>query len=138
MTKSKQSLLVRDERTTRRNAAEVRFRTYGLCAIGIAALALIVLLTAVVSSGVSAFRQTYITLEITLLETKLDETGTRDPEVIAKGQGHDVWLRAVAAGRAAEPVGGTGNHDNFVGQRRCWNDQQGGGGNRTQPCAGEP
>jgi len=84
MTKSKQSLLVRDERTTRRNAAEVRFRTYGLCAIGIAALALIVLLTAVVSSGVSAFRQTYITLEITLLETKLDETGTRDPEVMAK------------------------------------------------------
>ncbi|MFT5628858.1 MAG: phosphate transport system permease protein [Gammaproteobacteria bacterium] len=84
MTMSKQSLLVRDERTTRRNAAEVRFRTYGLCAIGIAAMALVVLLTTVVSSGVGAFRQTYIMLEIALPEAKLDVTGTRDPAVMAK------------------------------------------------------
>lgn len=84
MTMSKQSLLVRDERTTRRNAAEVRFRTYGLCAIGIAATALVVLLTTVLSSGVGAFRQTYIMLEIALPEAKLDVTGTRDPAVMAK------------------------------------------------------
>lgn len=84
MIKPKQSLLVRDERNTQRNAAEVRFRTYGLCAIGIAALALLILLTTVVSSGVGAFRQTYITLEIPLPENKLDKTGTRDPKIMAK------------------------------------------------------
>lgn len=80
----KQSLLVHDARTARRNAAERRFRTYGLCAIGIAALALLVLLTTVVSNGVSSFRQSYITLEIALPAAKLDKSGTRDRAVMAK------------------------------------------------------
>ncbi|HEY9039072.1 MAG TPA: phosphate ABC transporter permease PstA [Roseovarius sp.] len=78
------SLLVRDPRTRQRNAAEKRFRTYGQAAIGIAALALIVLLISVVSSGLGAFRQTYITLEIPLPEAKLDKSGQRDPAVMAK------------------------------------------------------
>ena len=84
MTKLAHSLLVQDSRTKRRNAAETRFRTYGLAAIGIVALALIVLLTSVVSSGVSAFRQTYITLDVALPEAKLDKSGLRDPAVMAK------------------------------------------------------
>lgn len=83
MSKITPSLLVHDDRTTRRNAAERRFRTYGLSAIGIAALALVVLLTTIVSNGVGAFRQTYVTLEVALPEDKLDKTGTRDPDVMA-------------------------------------------------------
>ncbi len=104
MTMSKQSLLVRDERTTRRNAAEVRFRTYGLCAIGIAAMALVVLLTTVVSSGVGAFRQTYIMLEIALPEAKLDVMGTRDPAVMAKVTtfGYAPMLRDALLNKLAE------------------------------------
>ncbi len=84
MTARSHSLLVQDARTRRRNAAEARFRVYGLGAISVAALALVVLLSSVVSSGIGAFRQTYITLEISLPEAKLDKSGTRDPEVMAK------------------------------------------------------
>lgn len=84
MTPLTNSLLVQGARTRRRNTAEARFRVYGLVAIGIAALALILLLTSVVSSGVGAFRQTYITLDIPLPEAKLDKSGQRDPAIMAK------------------------------------------------------
>ena len=78
------SLLQSDDRTKRRNAAEKRFRAFGLGAIGIAALAIVVLLTSVLSSGLSGFRQTYITLDIALPEATLDKSGQRDPVQMAK------------------------------------------------------
>lgn len=78
------SLLTVDARTKKRNAAEKRFRTYGLSAICIAVIALVILLTSVLTSGLSAFQQTYITLELNLPEDKLDKSGVRDPEVMAK------------------------------------------------------
>lgn len=78
------SLLQSDDRTKRRNAAEKRFRAFGLGAIGIAALAIVVLLTSVLSSGLSGFRQTYLTLDIALPEAKLDKSGQRDPVQMAK------------------------------------------------------
>jgi len=84
MTAVSNSLLVQDDRTRRRNAAEARFRACGLGAIGIAMLALAMLLTSVVSSGIGAFRQTYITLEIPLPAAQLDKSGTRDPSAMAK------------------------------------------------------
>ncbi|WP_313138142.1 phosphate ABC transporter permease PstA [Paracoccus jeotgali] len=84
MTVLSNSLLVQDDRTRRRNAAEARFRACGLGAIGIAMLALAMLLTSVVSSGIGAFRQTYITLEIPLPAAQLDKSGTRDPAAMAK------------------------------------------------------
>lgn len=80
----KSSLLQIDARTKRRNAAEKRFKTYGLGAIVIAMVALVVLLTSVVVNGSGAFRQTYITLDIPLPEDRLDKSGVRDPEVMAK------------------------------------------------------
>ena len=84
MTATTQSLFVRDDRTRRRNAAEARFRAYGLGAIAIAMLALVLLLSSVVVNGVGAFRQTYITLDIALPEARLDKTGLRDPAQLAK------------------------------------------------------
>ena len=80
----KSSLLQIDARTKRRNAAEKRFKTYGLGAIVIAMVALVVLLTSVLVNGSGAFRQTYITLDIPLPEDRLDKSGVRDPEVMAK------------------------------------------------------
>ena len=80
----KGSLLIQDARTKRRNAAETRFRLYGLVAIGVGVLALMVLLTSIFSNGASAFRQPYIFLSVELPEAKLDKTGTRDPEVMKK------------------------------------------------------
>ncbi|MEM9031448.1 MAG: phosphate ABC transporter permease PstA [Pseudomonadota bacterium] len=82
--RAKTSILELDERTKRRNAAEHRFRIYGIIAISIAVLALIFLLASVIKNGSGAFFQTFITLDVALAEDKLDKSGNRDPEEIAK------------------------------------------------------
>jgi phosphate transport system permease protein len=78
------SLLQLDERTRKRNAAEARFRSYGLAAIGFGLLMLIILVVTIVSRGTGAFQQTFITLDVELLEDKLDKTGNRNLDEIAK------------------------------------------------------
>ncbi|WP_134679813.1 phosphate ABC transporter permease PstA [Paracoccus ravus] len=82
--KPRASLLIADERTRKRNAAESRFRAYGLSAIGIALIALVVLLSSVLTDGIGAFRQTYLTLPVALDSARLDKNGNRDPEDIKK------------------------------------------------------
>ncbi|MCA8883340.1 MAG: phosphate ABC transporter permease PstA [Rhodobacteraceae bacterium] len=78
------SLYEIDARTKRRNAAETRFRLYGLAAIGTGLAALVVLLITILGNGVPAFKQTYIALDVELLESKLDKNGNRDPDDLAK------------------------------------------------------
>ena len=78
------SLHTPDARTRKRNAAERRFRLYGLSAVGVGLLALVVLLTSILSQGLPAFQQTYIEAEIYLDPEILDPNGTRDPEEISK------------------------------------------------------
>jgi phosphate transport system permease protein len=80
----KASLLSVDARTRRRNAAERRFQAYGKIAIAIAITALAVLLFTIVTNGASAFRQTFLLLEISLDEKALDKSGTRDIEAMKK------------------------------------------------------
>ncbi|MBR9649858.1 phosphate ABC transporter permease PstA [Thalassovita aquimarina] len=82
--KPSSSLLRQDARTKKRNASEARFRTYGAVAIGIAILALVALLGSVLYNGSSAFRQTFIALDIYLDPAKLDKDGSGDLEKIAK------------------------------------------------------
>ncbi len=57
---------------------------YGLIAVCIGIAMLILLLTSILTAGLSAFRQTTIQIEVTLPEEKLDKSGVRDPEVMAK------------------------------------------------------
>ena len=78
------SLLVQDARTRKRNAAEARFRAYGILAIGIGLLMLMILVFNIVSRGAGAFQQTFVTLEVELLESKLDKNGNRDPDEMRK------------------------------------------------------
>ncbi|WP_424970115.1 phosphate ABC transporter permease PstA [Dinoroseobacter sp. S76] len=80
----KSSLLVQDARTKKRNAAESRFKVYGMAAVVTGILALVLLLASILSNGLSAFQQTYVTLEIELLEEKLDKSGARDLAVMRK------------------------------------------------------
>jgi phosphate transport system permease protein len=80
----KGSLLVQDTRTIKRNAAESRFKAYGLGAICVGVVALVILVTSILGNGLSAFQQTYIELSIELPEDKLDKSGTRDLEVMKK------------------------------------------------------
>ena len=80
----KGSLLARDALTVQRNAAETRFRLYGIIAITLSMLALIWLLYSIFSVGTPAFRQTFLTMPIELPADKLDKSGTRDPAVMSK------------------------------------------------------
>lgn len=78
------SILTQSDRVKKRNAAEKRFRMYGLAAISVGLLALVILVTSIVSNGAGAFRQTFITLDVELLENKLDKSGVRDLDVMKK------------------------------------------------------
>lgn len=78
------SLLTLDARTKARNAAETRFKIYGLSAI-LAGLAMLVfLLVTILGNGLGAFQQTFVTVNVPLLEAKLDKSGARDLEKIKK------------------------------------------------------
>ena len=81
---AKGSLLAQDKRTKRRNAAEARFRAYGLGAIAIGLLALVILVTSILGNGLSAFTQTRIDLQVTLPEAKLDPRGGRNTDQMKK------------------------------------------------------
>ncbi|WP_179381756.1 phosphate ABC transporter permease PstA [Jannaschia marina] len=78
------SLLARDTRTARRNAAESRFKLYGLIAVCIGIAMLVLLLTSILMNGLSSFQQTRLQIMVELPEDKLDKSGVRDPEVMSK------------------------------------------------------
>ncbi|MWD27385.1 phosphate ABC transporter permease PstA [Aquicoccus sp. SCR17] len=78
------SIFAQDARTKRRNAAERRFRMYGVIALGIGLVFLVALLFAIVRNGTPAFTQTFIHLPVELSEAKLDKNGNRDIEQIKK------------------------------------------------------
>lgn len=78
------SLLVSDARTKKRNAAEARFRAYGFSAIMVAMFALAILLTSVLTNGLSSFQQTFVTMPIELVESRVDKRGNRDRAEMAK------------------------------------------------------
>ncbi len=82
--RTQSSLFAADRRTARRNAAEARFRLYGLLAICVGLLMLAVLVVTIVTRGTGAFQQTFVTLSVELTESKLDKSGTRDLEAIKK------------------------------------------------------
>ncbi len=81
---AKKSLYQLDERTRRRNAAEKRFRLYGIAAIATGLIFLVVLLASIVWNGIPAFTQTFITVAVELPEEKLDKSGRRDIEGMKK------------------------------------------------------
>ena len=67
----------------RRYAAEWRFKAYGLTAIALSAIALAVLLSSIISTGLPAFTQTMIRLDVTLYPQDIDPERTRDPQVLS-------------------------------------------------------
>ncbi len=81
---TQKSLLTLDARTKKRNASERRFKAFGLGAIIVAMIALAILLISIVSTGSSAFKQTYASVVVPLPEAKLDKSGVRDLAVMKK------------------------------------------------------
>ena len=80
----KGSLLRHDARTKRRNAAETRFKLYGMLAVATGLVFLAMLLWAIVTNGAQAFHQSFVTVQVELLESKLDKKGERNIEDIKK------------------------------------------------------
>ena len=82
--KKSASLLQLDVKTRRRNAAETRFKAYGIMAISFGLLMLTILVFNIITRGAGAFQQTFVTLEVELLSDNLDKKGNRDLEDIKK------------------------------------------------------
>ncbi len=80
----KGSLLTQDALTQKRNAAETRFKAYGIAGIVLAMAALAALLFSIITAGLPAFQQTFLTIPIELPADKLDKAGNRDPAEMAK------------------------------------------------------
>ncbi|MBO6518440.1 MAG: phosphate ABC transporter permease PstA [Rhodospirillales bacterium] len=66
----------------KRYAAEARFRAYGIGAVGIALACIVVLFTTIISSGLPAFTETTITLNVELKQEDIDPEGTRDASTL--------------------------------------------------------
>ncbi|MCV6583931.1 MAG: phosphate ABC transporter permease PstA [Marinibacterium sp.] len=71
--KPKTSLLAADARTNARNAAEKRFQYFGLAAIAAGAFFLVVLVFAILSNGLPAFKQAVVKMDFTLTQAQFDE-----------------------------------------------------------------
>jgi phosphate transport system permease protein len=67
----------------RRYAREKRFRLCGLVAILLSIAALGVLLFTIVRTGMPAFMQTMLLLDVTLYPQEIDPAGTRDPQTLS-------------------------------------------------------
>ncbi len=78
------SLLQPSSQMARRNAAERRFRLYGVCAIAVSLSVLAIMLWTILSDGVQSFRQATLTFPVTLDAGVLDPKGNRDPADLAK------------------------------------------------------
>jgi phosphate transport system permease protein len=73
-----ESILVPSRLMTRRNAAERRFRIYGIFAIGVSLAVLAIMLFTIFADGISSFRQTSVTFPVLLDAERLDPDGNRD------------------------------------------------------------
>lgn len=78
------SILVPSDRMRRRNAAETRFRLYGLAAIAVSLAMLAVMLFTILRDGVSSFSQATLRFPIHLSAEVLDPKGNRNPAEVSK------------------------------------------------------
>ncbi|MFN3607233.1 MAG: PstA family ABC transporter permease, partial [Cypionkella sp.] len=81
---AKSSLYVASPLMRRRNAAEARFKFYGMFAIFISLATLAFTLFTIFSDGVSSFRQTVFEFDVTLSAEILDPKGARNPDDLRK------------------------------------------------------
>lgn len=79
-----ESLLVPSALMRRRNAAEARFKAYGIGAIVISLATLAIMLFTIFSDGISAFRQATLQFPVMLDSKVLDPKGGRDPALMQK------------------------------------------------------
>ena len=79
----------------KRRNAELRFRAYGLGAIVIALVFLVLLFTSIVSKGYSAFLYTNVALDIHFDAQAIDPEGLGTPDAQANGDYDILWKTAI-------------------------------------------
>ena len=79
----------------KRRNAELRFRAYGLGAIVIALVFLVLLFTSIVSKGYSAFLYTNVALDIRFDAQAIDPEGLGTPDALANGDYDILWKTAI-------------------------------------------
>ena len=80
----KQSILTASTQMRRRNAAERRFRMYGVAAIALSLATLAIMLFTILRDGVSSFQQASLTFPVELSAEVLDPKGNRNRDEMAK------------------------------------------------------
>lgn len=80
----RQSILTASANMKRRNAAEVRFKLYGIIAITISLVMLAIMLFTIFRDGVSSFQQATLSFPVELSAETLDPKGNRNPEELGK------------------------------------------------------
>jgi phosphate transport system permease protein len=114
------ALSAQDARTKRRNAAEKRFKAYGMAAIAVGLFFLVVLAVSIIRSGLPAFTNTVADVEFTVTQAEFDaaestlfKTKAYEELFIAKlkeqldAKGLDVAVEAEAIERLTGSVGST-------------------------------
>ncbi|APF36313.1 phosphate ABC transporter permease PstA [Chelatococcus daeguensis] len=79
-------------RLRRRHAAEARFRAYGIGAIALAAIFLVVLIGDVIVKAMPAFTEYRLTMTVTPTLEQVSSDGTTDPQALRSGD-YDAVLR---------------------------------------------
>ncbi len=87
----------------RRYRAERRFRAYGITAVSLAVLSVVVLLADIVGKGHGAFRQTYLRLPVTYDSTLLGVTDATDAGQVERGD-FQALIRDAVQRRLGEPA----------------------------------
>ncbi|MDF0600494.1 phosphate ABC transporter permease PstA [Psychromarinibacter sp. C21-152] len=85
------SLFRQDAHTKRRNAAETRFKAYGLTAVLVGLFFLIVLFGSIISNGLPAFTRTVVELELTLTQEQYEEA---ESKLLKTGAYRDFFIAA--------------------------------------------
>lgn len=68
-----------------RYRAEIRFKTYGLIAIGLTTLFILLVLGDIIVRGLPAFVQYRLVLDLNIAQSEIDPQGTRDPATVRAG-----------------------------------------------------
>lgn len=90
----KSSLSTLDARTRKRNAAETRFRMYGMAAIAVGLLFLVFLFASILRSGLPAFTQTVLDIELALSQEQFD---TAESKMLKTGEYQKIFVNALGA-----------------------------------------
>lgn len=79
----------------RRYAAETRFKAYGISAIALALVTIIVLFTTIISTGYPTFTETVIKMDVKIDEATIDPAGTRNPDDLTRANYRKVVFDAL-------------------------------------------